>query len=320
MDDFLLISKHEGAKQILVDLTNEFGGTIKSCKIGETLTFLGMEISYKQDDLRIDGISKIEEFIKMMGAQLPSKTLPDEKYLSPGLDILEEDMKKLFQRAVGQLVFITTNFRPDLVYLVSELSKSMINPTARGMEALKMIAKYLVHTKICVLKWIRNPAGGFNIDVYTDASFGKSKKPILGGVILLNGKTLHWWKCDGRNVCLSTQEAEFSAAVHGIRLAIGVQKTIETVFPETPLKKSIYCDLKSVTHLLRGEILPTGLRHANNDIFYLLEKINPMLDNWNVVWLKSAENFLADSMTKLVKSKSRLLEVRERLGLISEET
>ena len=69
---------------------------------------------------------------------------PSDKWL-----ILEGEPvdQKLYQQAVGSLMFLQTATRPDLSFSVNQVARFMHDPRESHWTAVKRILRYLIHTQ-----------------------------------------------------------------------------------------------------------------------------------------------------------------------------
>ncbi len=156
---------------------------------------------------------------------------------------------------IGELMWIASNVRPDILFATQVLSSYLIKPKDIHITAAKRILRYLLETKDLGLVFqhhsqnIPRPSG------YSDADFAsdpRDRKSFTGYAFIVNGAAVSW-KCRKQTVvALSTQEAEYLALSHAAREAIWFRHIYEETnrpFNEIPIH--LYCDNLGATRCLR---------------------------------------------------------------------
>ena len=110
-----------------------------------------------------------------------------------------------YREAVGSLLYLTTETRPDLAFAVSKAGRYMEKPTKIQCNAVKRIFKYLKGTLDYGLKF--SPTCNNNLKIYSDADFAReleTRRSTSGyitvwGTNILNSPGVHnynpQWLC-----------------------------------------------------------------------------------------------------------------------------
>ncbi|KAE8737149.1 hypothetical protein FOCC_FOCC017390, partial [Frankliniella occidentalis] len=117
--------------------------------------------------------------------------------------------KKIYQEAVGTLLYLSNNTRPDLCFAVSKLAQSTSNPTVGDWNNFKHVLCYLVSTKDYKLSYHKS---GEALKVYCDSDFAgdkKDRKSRCGYVIMLANSAVCWYSKKQIGVAQHTVEAEY---------------------------------------------------------------------------------------------------------------
>lgn len=193
---------------------------------GEIAQYLGIKVTRSSDSFLLSQETLIEKVCKLVG--LPAaregtiKRLPAKGNEALGSDpegdpfVEEWD----YRSAIGMLLFIANNTRPDIMMSVSQAARYCASPKASHGIAVKRIARYLQDTKTQGLKM--KPGNHLAIDAYVDSDFAgtwrsehpsdpKSVKSRAGYVICFGGCPLVWKSQLIPETCLSTMMAEYIA-------------------------------------------------------------------------------------------------------------
>lgn len=134
----------------------------------------------------------------------------------------EEAMDEVwdYRQAVGILLYLSNNTRPDIAFSVSQVARFCANPKKSHARAVIRIARYLQDTKEKGMTI--KPNDNLGIDAYVDADFAgtwgsESKgsrdaaRSRAGFVITFGGVPLTWHSKLMDTICLSTMMAEYIA-------------------------------------------------------------------------------------------------------------
>eukprot|EP00253_Pinus_taeda_P030446 PITA_30446 len=105
------------------------------------------------------------------------------------------------------------NTRPDICYVVNQLSQAMVKPTKLFWKARKHVLRYLRGTSGYGL-WYRQE-DEVKLCGFTDADWAGSpmdRKSTSGGVFSIGSTAVSWYSRKQRSVALSSAEAEYMAA------------------------------------------------------------------------------------------------------------
>ncbi len=172
-----------------------------------------------------------------------------------------------YSSLVGELMWIASNVRPDILFATQILSSYLIKPNEIHITAVKRILRYLLETKELGLVFqdhsekIPRPTG------YSDSDFAsdpKDRKSFTGYAFLVNGAAVSW-KCRKQTVvALSTQEAEYLALSHAAREAIWFRHIYqETNRPFDDMPIHLYCDNLGATKMSKDPIFRSKTKHID---------------------------------------------------------
>ncbi|GKD31219.1 zinc finger, CCHC-type containing protein [Tanacetum coccineum] len=116
-----------------------------------------------------------------------------------------------YSRIIGMLMYLMTGTRPDLVYVVSRLSRYTSNPSVAHWKAMTRVLYYLRYSHDYELHYDRYPAV---IEGYNDANWIsniKDSRSTSGYVFTLGGAAISWKSSKKTIIAKSTMELEFTA-------------------------------------------------------------------------------------------------------------
>eukprot|EP00253_Pinus_taeda_P005166 PITA_05166 len=118
----------------------------------------------------------------------------------------------VYRQLVGSLIYLV-NTRPDICYVVNQLSQAMVKPTNLFWKARKHVLRYLRGTSGYGL-WYRQE-DEVKLCGFTDADWAGSpmgRKSTSGGVFNIGSTSISWYSRKQRSVALSSAEAEYMAS------------------------------------------------------------------------------------------------------------
>ncbi len=126
------------------------------------------------------------------------------------------DEVKQAQRISGELMWLLTRSRPDLMYVMSKMCQSTLKNPREVVEVGAQVIKYLRKTHaqgVCLTK----EKGG--LEVYTDSSFGPGGNDSQGTVIVMWARVMVMWKSGKQPLApLSTAESELQESIEGMTM------------------------------------------------------------------------------------------------------
>lgn len=144
----------------------------------------------------------------------------------------------MYQEAVGTLLYLSNNTRPDLSYAVSKLSQRTQCPTFGDWKNVKHVLRYLVSTKDYKLTYTKS---GEVIKVFCDSDFAGDivdRMSRSGYVILLANCPISWYSKKQTCVALSTVEAEYISMCNVTREVVWLKQLLSELgmlrFMDTP--------------------------------------------------------------------------------------
>lgn len=301
-DDELL----DGFKQ---SMKKEFDMT----DLGRMRHFLGIEVVQRDDGIFICQRKYADEVIKRFGMQnfnhVGNPMVPGQKI---GRD--EAGVKvdpTLYKQMVGSLMYLTAT-RPDLMFVVSLISRFMSNPTQLHFAAIKRIMRYLKGTMEYGI-WYKKEERAELVG-YTDSDYAgdvEDSKSTSGYVFMMSGGAVAWSSRKQPIVTLSTTEVEYVAAATCACQAIWMGRVLQEIGYEQDGEMTLFCDNTSTIKLSKNAVMHGRSKHIRVR-YHFLRKLTK--EGAVKLFYCSTEEQLADIMTKPLKM-ATFQKIREAFGM-----
>jgi len=224
---------------------------------------------------------------------------PLAKECEAGFDIMYDEPfdKKLYEQAVGHIMYAATVSRPDVACAIGKLSQKCVNPTVSDWRAVKRVFRYLVKTKDLKLIYQKT---GEPLKVYCDSDFAGcpvDRKSRSGYVFILAGAAVSWMSKKQPIVSQSTCEAEYIAMQEAARETVWISLLLkelgQLVFCPSPCK--IFCDNMGAISWSKDEVVAESSKHVQVRYFYVKNCVSENLLDF--IYVESSKN-VADILTK----------------------
>jgi Reverse transcriptase (RNA-dependent DNA polymerase) len=213
--DNALIEEYVGKLKALgYDLTLE--------KEGDMFAFLGIDIRRVGTQIELMQKGLIEKVIKYLGLQdaKPKSTPASTHPLGSDKDGDPFTESWSYPAAVGMLLYLSSNTRPDIQFAVHQVARFSHDPRQSHAQAIKRIARYLLSSKDKGILFEPDLKAG--LDCYVDADFAGlygyedeqdpvSVKSRTGFVLTLFGCPIIWSSKLQTDITLSSTAAEYVA-------------------------------------------------------------------------------------------------------------
>ena len=187
----------------------------------------------------------------------------------------EEPMdKQLYASAVGSLLWLSTNTRPDIAHAVQRAATYMAQPTAKHWSAVKQIFRYLRGSNRGLLYKKSAPLQPV---VYCDADFGgdlDTRRSTMGVCVMMANAPVLWRSVRTKNVVLSTAESEYCAQSEGARSASFIYNLLGEMGlrDAITLPISFKCDNMSTIAMITSGKTSARTRHIDVAVHHVREK------------------------------------------------
>lgn len=216
-----------------------------------------------------------------------------------------------YKQIVGSLMYLTAS-RPDLMFVVSLLSRFMSRPTEMHFQAAKRVMRYIKGTADYGIFYKKQDSE--ELVAFTDSDYAgdlDDRKSTSGYLFLLGGGAVSWASKKQPIVTLSTTEAEYVAATACACQAIWLKRVLEEMGSKQDGSITVWCDNSSTIKLSKNPVLHGRSKHIHVRFHFLRN-----LTHDGVVKLVHcvSSQQLADVLTKPLKLEA-FMELRARMGV-----
>ena len=181
--------------------------------------------------------------------------LPKEMMMPEEEEVTPESIQSA-QKAIGEILWLSTRTRPELAYCASKLSSQVIKRPLWVCGQIREIWQYLKMTKSEGLVFERYKGIGWGgesqagLEVFTDSSFCPGGEASHGAVDVLWNKALITWRSSKQPFpTLSTAESEMMEGVEGLTVGDAIDALIDEQ-EEVQYRKTLFIDNMAATTLM----------------------------------------------------------------------
>ena len=253
--------------------------------------------------LKVDQDQSVADCIKLFGMQGGRRVrvpIAANTYLCavPDDAVLPQEGVNLYRQLVGKLMYAGTHTRPDISYICGHLGKFMQKPGASHLEAARQALRYLASTQSWGLSYARSESGDVDLVGYSDANFAmdQDRHSIGAYCFLLNGGIISWSSHRIKHVCLSTEEAELTAAGEAARELIALRSIlVQLGVVNKSVVIPLFVDNKPAVTVATNPGYYNRLKHVDIQNKFICEASEKGL--LKVLWCEGS-GMVADALTK----------------------
>ena len=191
VDDLIFVGNDE---LMFVEFKHSIKHEFDMTDLGKMRYFLGLEVLQKSDGIFI---SKKKYALKVLNRFGMDKSNSVFNPIVPGCKLVKDEGgvkvdKTYYKQVVGSLMYLTAT-RPDLMFVVSIISRYMENPTKLHLQAAKRVLRYLRGTIDFGIFYRKG--GDDELVAYTDRDYAgdlEDRKSTSGYVFLLSSGAISW--------------------------------------------------------------------------------------------------------------------------------
>jgi hypothetical protein len=203
----------------------QLGSSFRVKDLGPTEWLLGIKIERDSNtgDIHLSQRAYAEAMLEQFNM---SDCHPVSTPMLPGLNLAKEsgatsaeEAKKyhsIYLSAVGSLMYLATQTRPDIAYTVGVLARFNSNPGEAHWKAVKHLFRYIKGTLDYRITYSKSSSSPHPFITYSDADHGgcpDTGKSTGGYMVMMNSGPVSWKSKLQSTVSLSTTEAEYIAGV-----------------------------------------------------------------------------------------------------------
>ncbi|HEY0433295.1 MAG TPA: reverse transcriptase domain-containing protein [Chitinophagaceae bacterium] len=327
VDDLLIISDSmTSINKLKAELSNKF----EMKDLGEVHSILGINVMREKGTITLDQSNYIENILRKFRM---SDCKPVTTPMDPNVKLTKTDaknetdpknekpLKKVYQQAVGSLMYAMLGTRPDIAFAVSAVSRYSANPSPTHWTAVKRIFRYLKGTINHKLEYrCDHRHRNQRLIGYSDADWARDtddRKSTTGYAFFLGDNenaAITWNSRKQPTVALSTTEAEYMGLCQATKEAVWLKNfVLELGYGgSSEMIPIIYSDNQGCIALAKNPIYHAKSKHIDIQHHFVREK----LEKGDIsIEFKGTEEMVADILTKGTLNQNQVSFCREGLGL-----
>ncbi|KAK3237702.1 hypothetical protein CYMTET_52239 [Cymbomonas tetramitiformis] len=255
-----------------------------ACKdLGVLDLVMGIGVRWGSDTADLSQSGHVSQIISTYGLD---DAKPASLPMSPGTALAPTDGKgpMPYRALLGQLQWVARCSRPDIMAVVSVLSRFCATYGPEHFVALKQVVRYLKGTREyeLVLRTASVPGGcgtgpsrPLPLSIYTDADYAGCKvtrRSTSGIAVFLCGSLIIFSSMIQKCVSLSTTEAEIIAMSEGareVKYVLNVLDSLVDICRPVPM----YCDNQGAIHLATDYVNNSRSKHIEVRNMYIRELV-----------------------------------------------
>ena len=188
-------------------------------------------------------------------------------------EVKDDDIKPLFQKLVGSLIYLAICTRPDISYAAMALGQFNANPTRSHLLAAKRVLRYLAGTLDLALEFnfdggvVPSTVGGFVRNcAISDADWASDesdRKSISGYCFYFLNSLVSWTAVKQKAISLSSTEAEYYSLTHAMKEALWIRLFLTLNSLPVPRPFPLLSDNQSACSLANNSAITSRSKHID---------------------------------------------------------
>lgn len=291
----------------------------------ELRSMLGLRVRRNRSrrELTIDQEAYAKEALKalnMAHCKPVDTPMVDKKLSKLHGPTTEEEMKEMatkpYRDAVGRLMWMSGQTRPDIAFPVGVLARFMANPGRDHWTNLKRVLRYVCGTTDAKLVYSDNrraKAGVCVLEAFSDADWASDvdgRRSTTGYLVMVNGNLVSWSSKKQPTVALSTAEAEYMGMSAATEELCWTRQFVAELGLDTENPAVLFTDNQAAKTIAEGDVSSQRTKHI--DIRHHFVRDAVAQQNLEIRWT-STEKQLADLLTKCVPAPARFKALRRQI-------
>ena len=303
--DDILLSFDDASRRDMQLFKTAFMTRFDATDEGPVTQFLGIDVDYNREGgtLKISQQSTIDALLyecNMSDCNSTHAPMPAGQILLASDRDLHQNPRitKDYQSRVGTLLWLVSSTRPDMAFTVHQLSKHLIAPGPKHLQALTQALRYLKGTSTMGITYTRSAINADVLIAAADADWAtdpETRKSISGQIILMNGGALFWSCRRQGGIAGSTTEAEWIAASHLANTLVWMRRLVAGLGNPQSIPTPVFEDNRACRMSSENSRLGNRLRHIDISMHNVAEHVRN--GTVRLYDCPSADNF-ADVLTK----------------------
>ena len=178
-----------------------------------------------------------------------------------------------YRKVIGGLQYLGLT-RPDIAFVVNQLSQFMHKPTTCHWTTAKRILRYLKQTMFHGI--LIQQSRPFNLHTFVDADWAANtdtRVSTTAFITFLGSNPISWSARKQRAVSRSSTEAEFRALAAATSETVWLHSLIKELGLHLPNPPQIFCDNIGATHFSLNPVQHTRMKHIDIDLLFVRDLV-----------------------------------------------
>ena len=257
--DDILVTGSSAVVQAVMEKIRSTWTTTEPDQVNEVpIKFLGVEISKVFDEKKgrdlwyMSQSSYIQDLLAQSEKEISEKKVPitrDQGQLPDQEEHRTPELVKLAQKATGEMLWLVTRTRIDLMYAVSKMGSNVTKSPRKVLQIYEQIKGYLKKTVYHGLCFDGAAPEMMMIEAMADASFAPDGDVSHGAFIIEVGQCPVFWRSGRQSfVTLSTAEAEMMEVIESMVAGESIGAIADELFGS--LSRKSWTDSQSALAIL----------------------------------------------------------------------
>ncbi|RVW82656.1 Retrovirus-related Pol polyprotein from transposon RE1 [Vitis vinifera] len=302
VDDLLVTGSNAG---FVNKFKAEMEQVFEMTDLGEMSYFLGMEVHQKQNEIFIYQQKYAKEILKKFKMEecKPTSTPMNQKEKFCKEDGAKKVDEGLYRSMIGCLMYLTAT-RPDIMHVVSLLSRYMHCASEIHFQAAKRVIRYVKGTVDYGIKF--SQVQSFNFHGFSDSDWAgcvDDMRSTLGYCFSFGSGVFSWSSRKQEVVAQSTAEAEYIAAVAAVNQALWLRKLLTDLDMKQEVSTKVFVDNQATISIANDPVFH-DLSFYEKDLEFAAPKSRRSVESYALV----AAEGKAEIVNHMQLKSTRLLE------------
>ena len=289
--------------------------------LGFPAQFIGVNVEKHKNGLFLHQASFTEKALEMFGMMdcrsfdVPAATIR----LKKDDDSEPLDAKVPYRSAVGVLLWLSRNTRPDISFAVMQISRFCDKPSITHWTAVKRIFRYLKGTINYGVPIYKQSPENFQLKIFSDGDYaGDATRKSTGGFLVKIGEVTVIWRCIlFKSICLSSTESEIVFLSMACQELKWLLPLMNNVLPsKISLPVPVFCDNQGAGAISRNNGVSQRTKHIDIRHLFCRQAVDEGLAE---VKYLSTKEMPADVFTKPL-GRIQFVHLRPLLGVASKDS
>jgi len=239
--------------------------------LGNLSYFLGLEISSSSNGFYLTQTKYISDLL-LQANLTECKIIDTPTELNAHLNLQDDESfcdPTLYRHLVGSFVYLTVT-RPDISYVVHQVSQFMATPRSTHFSAVLRILRYLKGTLFHGLHF--SSQSPLELHAYTDADWAGDPtdcRSTTGYCFLLGTSLISWRSKKQSVVARSSTEAEYRALADTTTELLWLRWLLQDMGVSFSSATPIYCDNRSAIQIAHIDVFHERTKHIEIDCHFV---------------------------------------------------